>query len=161
MNEPTLTLSDVTHWRAAVVAAAGEIAMYSLAMPSAYVGEAIEGPDEDGLVGAHIPLLGGSEPLELALVGSTAACRALAAAMWQIGDDATPSQSETADAIGEIVNMLAGSVKRRMKTAGVDLELGLPIFTLGKIVPSAQQTILTMPVRFGEVDVFAQVIGPR
>jgi hypothetical protein len=161
MNEPTPTMSEVTHWRAAIVSAATEIALYSLMMPGATVGDALDGPDEDGLVGAHIPLLGGAEPIELALVGNAAACRAIAAAMWQLGDDAAPSQSETADAIGEIVNMLAGSVKRRMKANGVELELGLPIFALGKIVENPRLSILTLPVRFGEISVFVQVIGPR
>src|SRR4030095_11441657 len=57
--------------------------------------------------------------------------------------------AQVADAVGEIVNMLAGSMKRKLSGFGADLTLGLPIFIHGFLQPSAR---VSAPVRRDRYD---------
>ena len=68
--------------------------------------------------------------------------------------------AEVADAVGEIVNMLAGSVKRRM-SGDRDLELGLPIFLHGYIQPTDKLTVVALPTRFGTIETMVLIAGQR
>lgn len=147
-------------WESAIAGAADEIAQYALNFPDSAVGAAVSPGEADGLVGAHIPMLGGPDTLELALVGTPENCRAIAAAILQ-STPSSLSEAETADAVGEIVNMLAGSVKRRMATTGVDLELGLPLFIVGHVASTSHIEVTRLPARFGPVEMFVLMINRR
>jgi hypothetical protein len=67
--------------------------------------------------------------------------------------------AEVADAVGELVNMLGGTVKRR--STGCELVLGLPRFIHGYIEPSDRLTVLTLPTRFGTIDTMVLIAGQR
>jgi CheY-specific phosphatase CheX len=69
--------------------------------------------------------------------------------------------AEVADAIGEIVNMLGGGVKRRMSGHGAELVLGLPIFVHGYIQPSDRLTVTALPTRFGTIETIVLIAGQR
>jgi len=149
-----------TSWQSAIAGATHEIATYALNFLDSAVGNAVSPGVVAGLVGAHIPMLGGPSALEIALVGTPEHCRALAAAILQT-EPSTLSEAETADAVGEIVNMLAGSVKRRMSSEGVDLELGLPLFIVGHVASTSQIEVTPLPARFGPIDMFVLMISRR
>lgn len=146
-------------WRNAIAGATDEIAKYALNFNDSSVGGSISG-EADGLSGAHIPMLGGPSALELALVGTPENCRAVAAAILQ-SPPASLSESDVADAVGEIVNQFAGSVKRRMASDGVDLELGLPRFIVGHVASTSQIEVTRLPARFGPIDMFVLMISRR
>jgi hypothetical protein len=151
-------LRDGAGWRAAVEPAASEIALYALGFTAAKV----ERPDADysgrDKIGAHLPLLGGPRALELALVGTEAACRAVAGAMLQSAPESL-AMPEVADAMGEALNMLGGAIKRRFNSP--DLELGLPLFVLGHVQATASLAILALPTHFGPIAMHTLVIGRR
>jgi len=151
-------LRDGAGWRSAVEPAASEIALYALGFSAAKV----ERPDADytgkDKIGAHLPLIGGPRALELALVGTEAACRAVAAAMLQSAPESL-AMPEVADAVGEALNMLGGAIKRRFNSP--DLELGLPLFVVGHVQATANLAIIALPTHFGPIAMHTLVIGRR
>ena len=144
-----------TDWRDAIHSTASELARFALNLPGATLSDPAA-PTE--LAGAHIALVG--EPsYELALLASPAGCAALSSAV--LGMDVTGMPPRVvADAVGELVNMLAGGVKRRLEGGG-ELELGLPLYCTGSIEASGRQSITSVPMKIGPIDVCVVVVGPR
>jgi hypothetical protein len=153
------TLS-IAHWRAAIQGAANEIATYALSLRCAIVKDPIGADRASKLIGAHIPLLGGGQAHDLALVSSADGCAALARSMLGVATGAPLRDQEVADAVRELVNMLGGAMKRRLSVQIADLALGLPIFLHGHPQRSDRQSIIALPARFGEVDTIVLVTGP-
>jgi hypothetical protein len=155
---PKLTLAQ---WRTAVAGAAGEVATYALSLPGAVVHDPVGLECASSMIGAHIPVIGGGQAFDLALVSSADGCQALSRAILCLGDGAPLRDAEVADAVGEIVNMLAGAVKRRMAGSGAELMLGLPLFLHGYIQPTDRLSVLTLPTRFGAIDTMVLIAGQR
>jgi len=105
-TSPKLTLAQ---WRTAVEGAAGEIATYALSLPGVVVHDPVGLECASAMIGAHIPLIGGGQAFDLALVASGDGCQALSRAILGASPGAPLRDAEVADAVGEIVNMLAGS----------------------------------------------------
>jgi hypothetical protein len=143
---------SLAQWRAAVEVAAREIATYALSLPGAVVQDPVGLERAAAMIGAHIPLVGGGQGFDLALVSSPEGCLALSRAILCRTPDAALRDTEVADAIGEIVNMLAGSVKRRLAGYRTDLELGLPIFIRGCLQPTERMLVIALPTQFGTID---------
>jgi hypothetical protein len=150
-------------WRSAVQGAAVEIATCALSFPGAVTQDPVGLECAVSMIGAHIPLIGGGQAFDLALVASSDGCQALSRAILCMGDGPGPPlrDAEVADAVGEIVNMLAGSVKRRMSGQGAELELGLPIFLHGYIQPTDRLSVMTLPTRFGAIETMVLIAGQR
>lgn len=146
-------------WKAAIAGATEEIALYALNFTNSSVGNPVDG-EADGLIGAHIPMLGGPTALELAVVGTRENCRAMAGAILTSPPESL-SEADVADAVGEIVNQFAGSVKRRMASEGVDLELGLPLFIVGHVASTRQIEVTRLPAHFGPIEMFVLMISRR
>lgn len=146
-------------WRAAVEGAAQELAAYALSLPGARVQDPVGLERAVSLIGAHIPLVGGGQAFDLALVSSPEGCRDLSRAILSMAPGAPLRDAEVADAVGEIVNMLGGSVKRRI--SGAELVLGLPLFIHGYIEPSERLTVTALPTRFGAIDTMVLIAGQR
>lgn len=142
-------------WREAVISGASELARIALGYASA---TPTDGPAIVADAGAHIALVG-RPSYELSLSATTAGCAALATAVLGM-DVAGMPPKVIADAIGELVNMLAGSVKRRLP-GGSELELGLPVYSTGVVQPSDRQSTVVVPLWIGPVEVCATIIGPR
>jgi hypothetical protein len=159
MPTPYITL---TQWRTAVEGTAEEIASYALSLPGALVQDPVGLERTVSLIGAHIPLIGDGHAYDLALVASPEGCKALARAILCMAPDAPIRDPEVADAIGEIVNMLGGGVKRRMSGHGAaELLLGLPIFLHGYIQPTERMTVTCLPTRFGTIETMILIAGQR
>jgi hypothetical protein len=153
-----LTLAQ---WRTAVEGAATEIATYALSFSGVVVHDPVGLESARTMIGAHIPLIGGGQAFDLALVSSAEGCEALSRAILCVGAGPALRDAEVADAVGEIVNMLAGSVKRRMAGHGAELELGLPIFLHGFIQPTDRLSVVALPTRFGAIDTIVLIAGQR
>ena len=146
-------------WREAVQGAATELARNALGFTGAKVAEPVAIEQTAGMVGAHIPLIG-ALAFELSLFASRESCSQLATAVLGMNVDDLPPGTMP-DAIGEIVNMLAGGVKRRLASNGGDLELGLPVFVNGNVELAGRQSSVTLPVQVGPVQTFVLILGPR
>jgi hypothetical protein len=148
-------------WRTAVTDAATEIATRALSFPGVVVQDPVAAQRYAALIGAHIPLIGGGEALEMALVSSAEGCEVLTRAILGVTAGPAPRDVEIVDAIGEIVNMLAGGMKRRLAKHGAHLALGLPIFVRGYLQPSDRLALISLPIRFGPVDTMVTIAGSR
>jgi len=157
----TTSKLTIAQWRSAVEGAAGEIATYALSFPGATVQDPVGLERAAKMIGAHIPLIGGGQAFDLALVASPEGCQALSRAILCMTDKAPLRDAEVADAVGEIVNMLAGSVKRRISGHGAELVLGLPIFLHGYIEPTDRLTVITLPTRLGPIETMVLIAGQR
>jgi hypothetical protein len=159
MSTPSkLTLGQ---WRTAVEGAATEIATRALSFPGVVVQDPVGAERSAAMIGAHIPLIGGGQAFEMSLVSSEEGCEALSRAILCLTAGPALREVEIVDAIGEIVNMLAGSMKRRLAGHGAHLALGLPIFVRGYLQPSDRLSLITLPIRFGPIDTMVTVAGNR
>lgn len=149
------------HWRAAVEGAATEIATRALSFPGAIVHDPVGLERSVALIGAHIPLVGGGQAFQMALVSSEDGCEALSRAILCKSTGPALRQAEIVDAIGEIVNMLAGSMKRRLAGHGAHLALGLPIFVHGYFEPSDRLSVIALPSRFGPIETMVLIASSR
>jgi CheY-specific phosphatase CheX len=145
-------------WQAAIQGSAAELAKVALGFSEPTTIAAAALADTAHLVGAHIPLVG-RPSYELWFVASRAGCAALAGAVLGGMDADSLPPGVTADAISELVNMLAGGVKRRL--AGSDLELGLPVFVNGSVERSDRLSATTFRLQLGAVETHVIVLGPR
>jgi chemotaxis phosphatase CheX-like protein len=140
----------VERWLAAVRSAAKEIATCALGYDGIELGGAET--TRETTCGAYIPLTGANNSLQIGLISDAAGCQALASALLGFGASAPPPvPADVADAVGEIVNMLAGGVKRRMLSEVADLALGLPIFVNGTIERTDHLEVTAAPLRLGPV----------
>jgi hypothetical protein len=149
----------LAHWRAAINGAANELATYAMSFRGAVVSDPVAAAQANRMIGAHIPLIGGGQAFDLALVSSVEGCQALSRAMLGMGPETALRDAEIADAVGEIVNMLGGSMKRRLSKEFADLALGLPIFLHGYIQPTERLSIIALPTRFGVIDTIVLITG--
>src|SRR5262245_48507420 len=149
------------HWRRAIEAAACEVATYALSFSGAVVMDRVGLEVAASMFGAHVPLVGDGQAFDLALVSSAEGCHALSRAILSAGPGPALRDSEIADAVGEIVNMLAGGVKRRLAGLGAELALGLPIFLRGHLQPTERMSVIALPTRLGAIDTIVLVAGQR
>ena len=110
-----------------------------------------------GMAGAYIPLLAEDQTLQLALLASPAGCADLARLLLGMEPDEPVSDADIADAVGELVNIVAGGVKQRLQDpatigSGGGLRLGLPVFIHGYVQPTQQLEVSLASARIGEVE---------
>ncbi|MDP6839465.1 MAG: chemotaxis protein CheX, partial [Planctomycetota bacterium] len=85
--------------------------------------------------GAYVPLMAGDESMQVGLLTSEAGCEALTRALLAMEpDEAAPGLEDVVDAVGEIVNIVAGVMQRQLAEEGLFGEIGLPIFVEGHVV---------------------------
>jgi hypothetical protein len=147
---PTTAGAAVSDWVAAMADASTELAL-SLGMDGVEVLGWHDVPPT-GMAGAYIPLLAEDETLQLALLSSPAGCADLARLLLGMESDEAVSDADIADAVGELVNIVAGGVKQRMQDAAGALRLGLPVFIHGYVQPTQQLEVSLASARIGEVD---------
>jgi CheY-specific phosphatase CheX len=74
------------------------------------------------------------------------------------GEEDDLSDTDVADAMGEVVNILAGMVKSRLSEICCDLNIGLPLFMDGQIEPSINQEAGAVELQLGEIDTQVVVV---
>jgi hypothetical protein len=105
-----------------------------------------------GMAGAYIPMLAEDQTLQLALLASPGGCADLSRLLLGMEAEDEVSDADIADAVGELVNIVAGGVKQRMQDAAGGLRLGLPVFIHGYVQPTQQLEVSLASARFGTVD---------
>ncbi|MEE9386030.1 MAG: chemotaxis protein CheX [Nannocystaceae bacterium] len=126
-----------------------------------YDGLEVKGPIEslpEEVVGGYISLAGDTYCVQLGVISSLAGCQRLAAVMLGLepGDDPLPD-SDLGDAIGELSNIFAGTVKTRLHEAGVSVQLGLPMFCAGHVEVSQDDRHQFTAIQIGDVEAIAVV----
>ncbi len=140
----------MSDWVAAMAAASTELAL-SLGIDGVELLGWHDVPPT-GMAGAYIPLLAEDQTLQLALLASPSGCADLARLLLGMESEEAVSDADIADAVGELVNIVAGGVKQRMQDAAGGLRLGLPVFIHGYVQPTQQLEVSLASTRIGEVD---------
>jgi hypothetical protein len=111
------------------------------------------------MMGALIPISSDMAPVQIGLFGSEVACMRLARALLGNGPDDAMSRADMIDAMREIVNMFAGSVKARVARYATHAALGLPTFVNGSIEATHQQVVDRISVTVDDFE--AQIVIAR
>jgi hypothetical protein len=146
-------------WLRALESAFAELASGTLGLQLPAAGEAMERPPVNG-AGAYLPLLGPSGSVQVALVSSAEGCAAVARGLLALPPEEPLGPTEVADAVCEVVNLLAGSVKTKLRER-MRLQLGLPTFFHGTVQPTDRLGVEAVKVRSGGLEAALVVVHPR
>jgi CheY-specific phosphatase CheX len=134
-------------WLGAATEAFAEVASTTLGMAGARVGASRSGYPSAG-VGAAIAIIADA-PMQVGVFGSRASSEAFARALLGMEpDDGDLSDADFRDALGEIVNIVAGSMKTRLKLGGA--KLGLPLFVTGRVEAGCGSKVRVASVHVGD-----------
>ncbi|MGC3998687.1 MAG: hypothetical protein QM767_15010 [Anaeromyxobacter sp.] len=66
-----------------------------------------------------------------------------------------------ADAVNEIVNIVAGGVKGRLLDRLNPLQMGLPVYFRGPAQPTEHTAVVVSDVKMGDVELSLMLVFPR
>jgi len=99
--------------------------------------------------GAYVGLVAQDEPIQVGIFVEGNGCQALAKALlgMEPGDEDLPPP-DVGDAMCEIINIIAGGLKRRVNDR-MPVTMGLPMFVSGQPLPNQQQSLSARSVKIG------------
>jgi hypothetical protein len=147
-------------WLADLEGAFAEAASTALGFPGMSVTGHHEQPP--ALHGAYLGLVGPAGALQIGLASSPGGCQALAKGLMGMGPDEAPlPDAEVADAVCEIINIVAGAFKARVRDRANPLQMGLPVFIQGAVQPTERIAVRVAEVTFGDVPAVLLLVHPR
>lgn len=156
MSEST-TLQE---WLAAMIDASTELATVTLGFDGVTtVGTADDVADHSA--GAYIGLVGETTTVQLAMCSTIDGCKQLARALLGMTEEDELADSDMADAMGEVMNIVAGTVKTRMDGRLPALKLGLPLFVTGRVYSVNQPETAVLNVDVGPIRAQLVAFRPR
>lgn len=112
-------------------------------------------------VGAYLPLGTLEHPMQIALLAEPSGCQALAKALLGMdAGDEDLGDADLSDAVSELLNVLAGGVKRRAQ-GRVEIQMGLPLFVKGVIQGNEHLAIMAADVLIGSTPAVVLLVTPR
>ncbi|MGC4069146.1 MAG: chemotaxis protein CheX [Polyangiaceae bacterium] len=128
----TLGISDVASWRRTFVESVQELSSSFLCgVPVAEVGHKQQMPDD--LLGAFVQVVCPEGAVLLGITGTSESCAGLAKLMLGMDPEDEISEDDSNDAMGEIINIAAGTLKTKLSSQVGNIELGLPLFLSGRL----------------------------
>ncbi len=117
---------------------------------------------EPGLQGAYLALVAPTGALQIGIAAGEAGCQALAKGLMGMGEADPPlAAPEMADAFCEIVNIVAGGFKGRIREKVGSLTMGLPVFFHGPAQPTEHTAVRVARLRAGGIAVALLLVFPR
>lgn len=114
------------------------------------------------LHGAYLGLIGPSGAVQIGLASSPEGCQALARGLMGLGpEEGALPDHEMADAVCEIINILAGAFKARVRDRATPLQMGLPVFIQGAIQATDRVAVRVAEVTIGATAAALLLIHPR
>jgi CheY-specific phosphatase CheX len=157
MSEPGAGLGS---WLMDLEGAFEEVSSTALGFPGMVVTGRHEQPPP--LHGAYLGLVGPTGALQIGLASSPAGCQALAKGLMGMGpDEPALPDNEVADAVCEVINIVAGAFKARVRDRASPLQMGLPVFIQGAVQPTERIAVRVAEVKFGEVPAVLLLVHPR
>jgi hypothetical protein len=112
--------------------------------------------------GAYLGLVGPSGALQIGLAGDPEVCQALAKGLLGIAaSEENLSAPEMADAFCEIVNIVAGAFKGRVRDRAPQLTMGLPTFFRGGVQETDRTAVKVAQVDAGGHAAALLLVHPR
>lgn len=152
---------SINDWMAAMGETMNEVATTALCFSGCEIVRTFtEIPD--GLEGAYLALVGQEDSIQIGLTSNAEGCQALAKALLQMEPGSEEMEpADVADAMCEVVNIIAGGIKARVNGKVPPIKLGLPIFVKGAVQPSTRIVIVVAEVIIGPVPAALVLIEPR
>ncbi len=141
-------------------AAFSDVARDALGMAGATVTGRSAAPPP-ALQGAYLPLIGPAGAVQIGLAADEPGCRAFARAFMGMGPAEPMSAEETADAICEIVNIVAGGFKARVRDRVPSLQMGLPAFFRGPVQPTEHTAVQAADLELAGLRAAVLLVHPR
>lgn len=107
--------------------------------------------------GSYVPLATPDAMLQVGVVASEPDCIGMASTMLGLGPEELAA-ADVGDAMGEIANVLAGAVKTVLAGRVNAIELGLPLFAQGEVVPPRAAELSATDVAVGQWRVTVVVV---
>ena len=148
MNEIVITKNE--RWVDAMSASLEELATGMLG----FDGSSITGMEDtlpDKIKGAHVAMISMTDSLNIGLFADDEECTALAKALLCMEEDEEISEEDIIDSMGEIANIIAGGVKRRMVDDIPTIKIGLPVFFSGHMAPGKNTDSSVVNVMIGPI----------
>jgi CheY-specific phosphatase CheX len=101
--------------------------------------------------GAYIVIMSQGAAVRLGITASAEGCRAMARSLLGLHPTQDVSESETGDAVSELMNIIAGKVKSRVSERDQTLQLGLPTFMKGRVQETGSMERLAADLPVGPV----------
>ncbi len=112
--------------------------------------------------GAYLGLVSSQGAIQIGIASDEPGCQALAKGLMGMTEvDPALAAPEMADAFCEIVNIVAGGFKARVREKVGSLTMGLPVFFHGPAQPTEHTAVTVTDVRLGEVPVSLLLVYPR
>jgi CheY-specific phosphatase CheX len=137
-----------------------EVASSALALPGMTIERRHEAPP--ALHGAYLGLVGPAGAVQIGLAASQAGCQALAKGLMGMGaEEPDLPESEMADAVCEIINIVAGAFKTRVRDRASPLQMGLPVFIQGAVQSTDRVAVQVTEVLLGDLPAAILLVHPR
>jgi CheY-specific phosphatase CheX len=113
------------------------------------------------MAAGYVGLVSDANALQIAVGAELAHCRALAAVLLGMEPEEAEDlgEGDVGDAMGEMINVVAGGVKKRLAERDGGLKLGLPLFLLGRAEPSQHIDAQYSVVQTGGITIYVAVFG--
>lgn len=135
-------------WLERVLEAAEEVAQTSFDCVANDVRSAEKGLPH-GKQGSLLVVQRGAESVHLGVMSDEDGCVALTRALLQMEDDEEVAEEDVTDAVGEIINILAGVVQRSLDGHGAPVSLGLPVYVRGDVSAPSRAEALSVNLNLG------------
>ncbi|MEQ8762603.1 MAG: chemotaxis protein CheX [Planctomycetota bacterium] len=160
MSEPQeLTPVTIQDWTDATRAAVEEFATTALGYSDVEFRVYDQDQLPDGVSGAYIPMVSEGVSVQIGVIARSQGCEEIARALLCMEpEDGELDPSDMVDALGEIVNILAGVVKGRLIEREPSIRLGLPVFLHGRIELNGSYEHSVTQMSLGPVDAQLHII---
>jgi hypothetical protein len=112
--------------------------------------------------GAYLGLVALQGALQIGIASDEAGCQILSKGLMGMTDADPPlPDGELADAFCEIVNIVAGGFKAKVRERSGNLQLGLPVFFRGPAQPTEHTAVKVAVVKMGPVSAALLLVFPR
>ncbi len=111
-----------------------------------------------GSVGALIPIVSAMSPVQIGVFSDEPSCERLARALLYAAPTDPLTRAEMIDAMCEIANMLAGSVKARVAGYATHAALGLPTFVHGPVEAASSTAVDVVPIAVDDLTAFVVIV---
>lgn len=112
--------------------------------------------------GAYLSLVAGQGALQIGIASDAAGCQALAKGLMGMSPaDPALDEAEMADAVCEIVNIVAGAFKGRVREKVGGLTMGLPVFFRGPAQPTGHTAVKVARLSAGAITAALLIVFPR
>jgi CheY-specific phosphatase CheX len=152
--------SDLAGWLSDLEASFETVAGTALGLSGLSVTRRHEAPVN--LHGAYLGLVGPTGAVQIGLASDEGGCQLLAKGLLGMGaEEAALPEAEVADAVCEIVNIVAGAFKSRLRDRASPLQMGLPVFIHGAVQSTEHVAVRVAEVQVGSIPASLLLVHPR